>query len=121
MIGDFHFLRPSWLIALAPAALLVWGIACTQDADLVWRGIVADQLLPHLFAKRRRRRRIGPLVLLAVIWAAVIVAMAGPAWKRVPSPFADDTAPLIIVVKVAPSMRVEDVQPNRLARSVQKI
>jgi Ca-activated chloride channel homolog len=78
MIGDFHFLRPFWLIAIASAALLIWGIARTQDADWVWRGIVADHLLPHLFAKRRHRRRIGPLVLLAVIWAIVIVAMAGP-------------------------------------------
>jgi Ca-activated chloride channel homolog len=121
MIGDLHFLRPFWLIAFAPAALLVWEIARTQDADRVWRGIVADHLLPYLFVKRREHRRIGPLVLLAAIWASVIVAMAGPTWKLAPSPFADDTAPLIIVVRVAPSMGTEDVQPNRLARSVQKI
>jgi Ca-activated chloride channel homolog len=121
MIGDFYFLRPFWMIAFVPAAVLVWGIARTQDADWVWRGVVADHLLPHLFVKRRKRRRIGPLALLALIWAAVVVAMAGPTWKRVPSPFADDTAPLIIVVKVARSMRAEDVQPNRLTRSVQKI
>jgi hypothetical protein len=29
MIGDFHLLRPWWLTALAPAALLVWTIAHT--------------------------------------------------------------------------------------------
>jgi Ca-activated chloride channel family protein len=121
MIGDFHFLRPWWLIALPPAAFLIWRIARTQDADWVWRGIVAEHLLPHLFLKRKTHQRIGPLVLLALVWTLVIAALAGPTWKRQPAPFADDTAVLVIVVKVTPSMKTEDVQPDRLTRSVQKI
>jgi Ca-activated chloride channel homolog len=121
MIGDLHFLRPWWLIALLPAAFLIWRLARTQSADWVWRGIVADHLLPYLFLKRKPQRRIGPLVLLATVWALVVVALAGPAWKREPAPFADDTAALVIVVKVTPSMKTEDVQPDRLTRSVQKI
>jgi Ca-activated chloride channel family protein len=121
MIGDFHFLRPWWLIALLPAALLVWRLACTQSADWVWHGIVAEHLLPHLFLKREQQRRIGPLVLLATVWALAVVALAGPAWKREPAPYADDSAALVIVVKVTPSMKTEDIQPDRLTRSVQKI
>jgi Ca-activated chloride channel homolog len=121
MIGDFHFLRPWWLIALLPAALLVWRLARTQSADWMWRGIVAENLLPHLFVKRTSQRRIGPLVLVATLWALAVVALAGPAWKREPAPFADDMAALVIVVKVTPSMKTEDVQPDRLMRSVQKI
>jgi Ca-activated chloride channel family protein len=121
MIGDFHFLRPWWLMALLPAALLVWRLACTQSADWVWHDIVAEHLLPHLFLKRTGQRRIGPLVLLAIVWALAVVALAGPAWKREPVPFADDSAALVIVVKVTPSMKTEDVQPDRLTRSVQKI
>src|SRR5580704_1740235 len=121
MINEFHFLRPWWLTALLLAALLVWRIARTQDADLVWRGIVADRLLPHLLSKRKEHRRVGPLLLLAGVWAVAIVALAGPTWKREPAPFADDTAALVIVVKVTPSMKTEDVQPDRLTRSVQKI
>jgi Ca-activated chloride channel family protein len=121
MINEFHFLRPWWLTALLLAALLVWRIARTQDADLVWRGIVADRLLPHLLSKRKEHRRVGPLLLLAGVWVVAIVALAGPTWKREPAPFADDTAALVIVVKVTPSMKTEDVQPDRLTRSVQKI
>jgi Ca-activated chloride channel family protein len=121
MIGDFHFLRPWWLVALLPAALLIWSLARTQSADWMWRGIVAEHLLAHLFLKRKQQRRIGPLVLLATVWALVLVALAGPAWKRALAPFADDAAALVIVVKVTPSMKTEDVQPDRLTRSVQKI
>jgi Ca-activated chloride channel homolog len=121
MIGDFHLLRPWWLTALLPAAFLIWKIARTQDADRVWRGVVAGHLLPYLFSKRKQRRRIGPLVLLATIWMLSTIALAGPTWKREPAPFADDTAGLVIVVKVTPSMKTEDVQPDRLTRSVQKI
>ena len=108
-------------MALLPAALLVWRLACTQSADWVWHDIVAEHLLPHLFLKRTGQRRIGPLVLLAIVWALAVVALAGPAWKREPVPFADDSAALVIVVKVTPSMKTEDVQPDRLTRSVQKI
>jgi Ca-activated chloride channel family protein len=54
-------------------------------------------------------------------WLLAILAVAGPAWQREPAPFADDTAALAVVVKVAPSMMAEDVQPNRLARTVEKI
>jgi Ca-activated chloride channel family protein len=121
MIGDFHFLRPWWLIALLPAALLLWRVGCTQSADWVWHGIIAEHLLPHLFLKREQQQRIGPLVLLAAVWALAIVALAGPAWNREPAPFADDSAALVIVVKVTPSMKTEDVQPDRLTRTVQKI
>ncbi len=121
MIADFHFLRPWWLTALVAAALLVWKIAASQDADRIWRGIIADGLLSHLLSKGRQPRRIGPLVLLAAVWFIGIVAMAGPTWKHEPAPFADDTAGLVVVVKVTPSMKTEDLAPDRLVRSVQKV
>jgi Ca-activated chloride channel family protein len=61
-----------------------------------------------------------------VAWLAAwlvlcVVALAGPTWRREPPPFADDTAALVIVVRVAPSMRTQDVPPDRLARTAQKI
>jgi Ca-activated chloride channel family protein len=54
-------------------------------------------------------------------WAAAVFAIAGPTWQREPAPFADDTAALAIVVKVAPSMKTEDLPPDRLARATEKI
>jgi Ca-activated chloride channel family protein len=121
VIGDFHFLRPWWFLALAPAVLLLWLIYRRQNVTRAWRGIVAPHLLPYLLSGENKRARFAPMVLLGMGWVIAILALAGPTWRREPAPFADDTAPLAIVVKVAPSMKTEDVQPDRLTRSVQKI
>lgn len=121
MIGDFHFLRPFWLLALLPLALLVLALRRRQDASRPWHGIVAPHLLPFLLSGEDRRPRFSPLLLIAIGWAVAVIAVAGPAWRREPAPFADDTAALAIVVAVTPSMMTEDVPPGRLARSVEKI
>jgi Ca-activated chloride channel homolog len=121
MIGDFHFLRPLAFTFLLPGALLFWLIWRRQMVSRAWRGIVAPHLLPYLVSDRRGSSGNLPILLVAIGWALTIVSLAGPTWRREPSPFADDTAALAIVLKVTPSMKTEDVQPNRLARSVQKI
>jgi Ca-activated chloride channel family protein len=121
MIGDFHFIRPWWLVALVPCALLVWAIVRNEDAEKPWRGIVAPHLLPFLLQGENRRSLFTPLHLIALCWLVAVLAIAGPTWRREPAPFAEDTAALAIVVKVSPSMMTEDVQPSRLERSVQKI
>jgi len=121
MLADFHFLRPWLLLALVPAAVLWWALRRRDDARQAWKGIVAPHLLPHLLSGEERRARFGPLELIAVGWGVAVLAMAGPSWRRAPSPFADDTAALAIVVKVSPSMVTQDVQPSRLARATEKI
>ncbi len=117
----FHFIRPEWLLALIPAALLWWALRRRTDASQAWRGIVAPHLLPHLLSGDDRRSRFGPLEWIAIGWLVAVVAIAGPTWKREPASFAEDTAALAIVVKVSPSMLTEDIEPGRLARSTQKI
>jgi Ca-activated chloride channel family protein len=121
MIGDFHFIRPWWLVALLPLALLVWATWRRQGAAQAWHGIVAPHLLPFLLSGHTQHRRFSPLLLIAIGWFPAVIAIAGPTLRREPAPFADDTAALAIVVKVTPSMMTEDVQPSRLARGVQKI
>jgi len=118
---QFHFLRPLWLAALLPAAVVIWRIARMQDPARGWRGIIAGHLLLHLLTQGPPRAHRGPLILLAGLWILSIMALAGPTWQREPSPFAEDTAALTIVLKVTPSMRTEDVQPDRLSRAIQKI
>lgn len=121
MITDFHFLRPWWLLTLIPALLIVWGIHRRSSAGFPWQGIVADHLVPYLVRGAQEKHRQGPVLLLLAGVITVIIVLAGPSWKREPSPFADDVAALAIVVKVTPSMETEDIAPNRLERSVQKV
>jgi len=121
MIADFHFIRPWWLLALLPLALLIWAIYRCQDPAQAWRKIVAPNLLPFLLSGATQRQRLSPLFLIAIGWLVSVLAIAGPTWRRESAPFADETAALAIVVKVSPSMKLEDVQPDRLTRAVQKI
>jgi Ca-activated chloride channel family protein len=83
--------------------------------------VIAPHLLPHLLVERGQRSWFPPVVLLLAAWVVAILALAGPAWRHEPAPFADDTAVLVIALKVTPSMLAQDVEPTRLARSVQKI
>jgi Ca-activated chloride channel homolog len=121
MIGDFHLLRPCVLLALVPAALLLWTVHRRQNVSQAWRGIVAPHLLPYLLSGENQKKLLAPITWLGLGWLFGIFALAGPTWRREPLPFADDTAALVIVLRVAPSMKAEDVPPDRLGRSVQKI
>jgi len=117
----FHFLRPGWLLLLPLVAGLVWGIARRSDAYRKWREFLAPHLLEVLLVDRRGSKHIRPITLLAVVLTLGIVALAGPTWRQQPSPFTQDTASLVIVLKVTPSMLTEDVQPSRLQRAAHKI
>jgi len=46
---------------------------------------------------------------------------AGPTWSRMPDPFVAQSAPIVIALKVTPSMAETDVAPSRLERGKQKI
>ncbi len=121
MIEEFHFLRPWAFLALFPAFLLLWLIHRRQNFNRAWQGVVAPHLLPYLLTGENRRSQSLPFKFLGLGWLISILALAGPTWRREPSPFADDIAALAIVLKVTPSMRTPDIQPDRLTRSVQKI
>ncbi len=116
-----HFIRPAWLLAVIPVALLWWLLRRHTDSLRPWRGIVAPQLLIHLLSGEEEESRYGPLEFIAIGWLVVVIAIAGPTWKHEPAPFADDVAAIAIVMKVSPSMITEDVQPSRLARATEKV
>ena len=118
----FHFLRPAWLLLLLPVGLVTWSILRRQDPMRSWQAVIAPALLEHLaIRKEERRSRLRPVYGLAAAWLFGILALAGPSWEKEPTPFTEDQAALFIVLKVTPEMLAEDIQPNRLKRSVQKI
>jgi len=120
-MDDFHFLRPLWLLALVPALLIWWGLWRRQDRTASWRKIIDPHLLPHLIVGESKRAGLRPIQLLFVVWVIAAVALAGPAWRMEPSPFADDKAGLMVLLKVSGSMLASDVQPARLERAKHKL
>jgi von Willebrand factor type A domain len=121
LLGHFHFLRPLWLLALVPAALIGWLLWRQRDPLRSYRTNIAPHLLTHLVIKAGKRSLLRPEVVLLCILPLSILALAGPSWRQEPSPFAEDQAAAIVVLKIAPSMQASDLQPSRLERAQHKL
>ena len=119
---DVQLLRPYWLLAIPVAWLLVYRLAQAADPMTRWKRFIAPHLLGQLVLGHDGQRvRNWPLLTLGTVWTLTALALAGPAWEREATPFAEDRAALMIVLEVSESMLGEDVQPTRLARAVHKI
>lgn len=121
-LDQFHFLRPAWLLLLIPAGFLVWSVYQRSDSLRAWKRLISPHLLEHLLIREdSENSRWRPVYILGLAWLVGILALAGPSWQMQASPFSEDQSALFIVVKVTPQMLAQDIQPNRLQRSVMKI
>ncbi|MGO4735773.1 VWA domain-containing protein [Bosea sp. 2KB_26] len=120
-LSAFHFQRPLWLLALIPAFVLVLLEHRIADAAGRWRQVIDPELLKYLLVDNAPVSRLTPNAVLLIAWTLGTIAVAGPAWQREPSPFADAKPPVVIVLKVTPSMMTEDLAPTRLDRARQKL
>ena len=120
ILGDFHFLRPAWLL-LAPVVVWCWWMGRkTQDPLRGWRAAMDRDLLSALTVgadKRSQWRGSG----LLIAWLLAVVAVAGPTWRPEPSPFADDPVPVMLVLKAGETMELSDLLPSRMERARLKV
>ncbi|MGQ7245796.1 VWA domain-containing protein [Halomonas sp. V046] len=119
-LDAFHLLRPLWCLCLPLIALLWWWRRRTTNEKSDSRHIA-----PHLERAMRigasMRRWLAPIDTLALMLVLLVLAAAGPTWSRVPTPLVTQTAPLVVVLEVTPSMDAKDVPPSRLERAKHKI
>jgi len=79
-LSDFHFLRPLWLLALIPLAILITLLHRHRLSRGNWTAACDRHLLPYLLLDKPVSRRRWPLALLAIGGLLAIVALAGPTW-----------------------------------------
>ena len=117
----FHFLRPMWLLAILPL-LGIWWYARPKKANSasVQTGI-APHLAKALEVGQEKGQRLFPIDGVALMGALLSVAAAGPTWSRLPNPLVADTAPMVVALKVTPSMETPDLAPTRLDRAKFKV
>lgn len=116
-MSEFHFLRPFllWLLFLPLGALLwTWAQGGLQNP---WKTLCDPLLLKAL-----QRQSISKLhwlfyLLIAVTWAGIMLAAAGPSWNRQPRPAFQMKSAGVIVVDLSTHMLAEDLKPNRLSRA----
>lgn len=117
----FHFLRPLWLLALLPVAIVTLTVRRRDSITARWSGVIAPHLLKSLIVESSTSWSIAPVHLVAAGMVFGIVALSGPTWRRELPPFVEDKAPLMIALAVSSSMGRPDVAPFRLERAKQKI
>ncbi|MCQ4164767.1 vWA domain-containing protein [Tahibacter harae] len=116
MIGDFTLLRPWWLLALLALPLLWRALRADGGLQRSWARVVDAHLLPHLLSGAESAQR-WPLRLAVAAWLVATLALAGPAWERLPAPLYRNQAARVIALELSPSMLAGDLKPNRLTRA----
>ncbi|MEZ5577180.1 MAG: VWA domain-containing protein [Candidatus Competibacteraceae bacterium] len=119
-LSEFHWLRPEWLWALLPLAVIVWRLLRQVRRASAWETQCDPHLLEKLLIQRARHQR-WPLVLLAVAWVLAVIALAGPVWQKLPEPVYRTQAARVIVLDLSPSMNASDIRPSRIARARFKV
>ncbi|MCP4072074.1 MAG: VWA domain-containing protein [Hyphomicrobiales bacterium] len=120
-LEQFHFLRPFWLAVIPVAIWLHLRLRVRYSAARQWKGTIAPHLLTALTLAGKDTKSLRPYQLMSAALIIASLALAGPAWKRTITPFTQDRAPLIIALKLTPSMLATDQLPTRLERAKQKI
>ncbi len=116
-LSEFHLLRPQWLWALLPLALLLWRLARSGGSAGAWRNIVDPHLLPYLLVRGPGSSPRRVLILLALGWLLLVLALAGPSWSRLPQPVYQAQQYRVLVLDISNSMNATDVPPSRLAHA----
>lgn len=120
-LEEFHFLRPQLLLLLLPAAIAVYLIWRRRLSGSTWFNVIDAELLPHLLEGEQKATERWPVMLAAVAALIAILALAGPAWKRLPQPVSQTQDALLILLDLSLSMRATDVSPSRIERTHLKI
>lgn len=118
---QFHFLRPAALYLFIPLVVVVLMLILGNREKKRWKQMIAPVLRPYLFTKSNARAIILPLLSFALVLALVILAIAGPTWKKITIPGQRVQAVVLILLDLSKSMLAEDIPPNRLERAKLKI
>jgi len=121
-MADFHFLRPWWLALLPVAIWLIWRILRGRATGGGWRSLVDAPLRAHVLAEPEvLRESRWPMVALLACGVLALVALAGPAWERLPVPAYRSEEALVVALDLSRSMDAGDVEPSRVARARLKV
>ena len=122
-LSEFHFLRVEWLWLLPLWGLVLWFLPKIQSSLIDWAQWIAPPLQrlfivsSQISQYRKKQLQVG----FALIWILGTLALAGPAWERLPQPLLVRDQARVILLDLSYSMLATDLQPNRLERARYKI
>lgn len=117
----FHFIRPLWLLILVPLVVLWYLVRRNATLGKEQQTGIAPHLAEALAVGGGAARTLHPIDGVALTGILLAFAAAGPTWSKLPNPLIAETAPLVVALKVTPSMETPDLAPSRLERAKFKI
>ncbi|MGI9286034.1 MAG: VWA domain-containing protein [Pseudomonadales bacterium] len=121
MVEQLHFLRPEFLWLFLPALLVLWSAWHWLAHESGWQKVIDPRLISHLLDQAPTTSAKWPVYVLAAALALAIVALAGPAWQKLPQPVQQSEDALLIALDLSLSMRAGDIKPTRITRAQHKI
>jgi Ca-activated chloride channel family protein len=120
-LTEFHFIRPYWLLAIIPSVVIVILLLRNKLSTGNWTSVCDAELLPYLLEEKATTQSRWPLTTGTIATLLVIIALAGPTWKHLPSPVFRNESALVIALNLSRSMNAEDIKPDRLTKARYKI
>lgn len=120
IISHIHFIRPMVLWFLPIVLFIIWQLQRKASRDDGWSKICDPHLLDAIKINKGSKGSKWTLLLWPISIVAIL-ALAGPAFRKLPTPVIKNQSALIIVLDVSRSMLADDVKPNRLERAKFKI
>lgn len=113
---NLHFIRPEWLLALVPLALVLLSLWRQHESHSAWNRYIAPHLAKILVTQGSKKSR-RPLHLLAFTWLIATFALAGPAVNKQSLPVFAAEQGRVLVMDMSVSMFATDLAPNRLTQA----
>ncbi len=125
-LNHFHFIRPWWFLALIALFFTLWLLKKHRFNHSPWNKFLPTHLSQVLVegaeansAKTNQgffstqRNLIKPFI----IGLLTIIALAGPAWQKLPQPVYQTERGSVLIMDMSYSMYATDIKPNRLTRA----
>jgi Ca-activated chloride channel family protein len=116
-----HWMRPEYLWAIIPALLLFILLWRNTGKGGSWSKIISADLLPFLIDGVETKKSRYPVACLLGLWIIAAIAIAGPAFKKIPVPVYQKEDALIVLLDLSPSMLASDSAPSRVVQARREI
>lgn len=122
-MADFHFLRPLWLLLALVIPVLPLIYRKARQSDSGWSRIIPDALLRPVISRHGQTggHSRTPFLAAGAGLLVLAIALAGPAWRQIPTPLQQQNDSLVVVLDLSLSMLATDVEPDRLTLAKRKI
>ena len=118
---EIHFIRDYFLWAFIPLLIVLLLLFKRNAGNNQWQSVCDPHLLKSLMVNTGKRTHRSMLLLTFIVGSIMILAMAGPSWKKQIQPGYTKKQATVVILDMSSAMSAKDIQPSRLKRAKFKI